>query len=237
MSLAKHTFFCADLNFGVLNETESHHASRVMRLVEDDRIYIIDGKGRKVLAKITSVGKREVGFEIEKELEVESHPLNVHVVIAPTKNIDRFTFFLEKATEMGVKEITPILSANSERKNIKQDKLVKGMISALKQSGNLYLPRLNELTPIKDVLKADHGTTQKFIAHCSISENKVPFKDQIDVDKNVIILIGPEGDFNAEEVILANENEFQQVSLGPSRLRTETAGIAACHTVYLQSYS
>lgn len=236
MSTEKHTFFCEDLNFGVLNEDESAHASRVLRLSNGDRITIVNGKGRSVLAEITSINKKEVGFEIIKEYQTNAHPLHVHIGIAPTKNIDRFTFFLEKVTEMGIEEISPILSSNSERKIVKIDKLQKGMISAIKQSGNLFLPELNELTDIQSFLVQDFGNSQKFIAHCMDSDNKSELKNVINSKENIVILIGPEGDFTAEEVNFALQQGFKPISLGNSRLRTETAGILACHTVYLSSY-
>ncbi|MCB9223394.1 MAG: 16S rRNA (uracil(1498)-N(3))-methyltransferase [Crocinitomicaceae bacterium] len=236
MSTEKHTFFCEDLNFGILDEDESGHAVRVLRLTEGNLITVIDGKGRSVIAKITSASKREVGFDIVEEHPNTEQPLRVHIGIAPTKNIDRFTFFLEKVTEMGIMEMTPILSANSERKVIKIDKLEKGLISAIKQSGNLFLPQLNELTDLKTFILQDHGNAQKFIAHCAEDTEKVEFKDVINTQQNIVILIGPEGDFTPEEVKLAQENGFLSVSLGKSRLRTETAGILACHTVYLASY-
>ena len=235
MSKAKHTFFCADLDNGVLSEDESFHATRVMRMGEDDLINIINGKGRSVLAKITSSGKREVGYEIINELAKESHPLNLQIAIAPTKSMDRFSFFLEKTTEMGIREISPIMSQNSERNILKTEKLKKSMISAIKQSGNLFLPILNEAVRFKEFVSRDFGDTQKLIAHCDQNDTKKLLKEYVRESKDILILIGPEGDFTSEEVIFAQENGFSSVSLGEARFRTETAGILACHTVYLHS--
>lgn len=235
MSKAKHTFFCADLDKEALSEDESFHASKVMRLGEDDLINIINGKGRSVLAKITSISKKEVGYEIMKELAKESHPLNLQIAIAPTKSMDRFSFFLEKTTEMGIREISPIMSQNSERSILKTEKLKKSMISAIKQSGNLFLPILNEPIRFKEFVARDFGDTRKLIAHCDQNETKKLLKEYVQESKNILILIGPEGDFTSEEVILAQENGFLSVSLGEARFRTETAGILACHTVYLHS--
>jgi 16S rRNA (uracil1498-N3)-methyltransferase len=224
------------MNFGVLNEDESGHAIRVLRLAEDDHITIVNGKGRSAVAKITSTSKKEVGFEIINEIDNEAHPLHLHIGIGPTKSIDRFSFFLEKATEMGVQEVTPILSTNSERKILKEEKLRKGMVSALKQSGNLFLPVLNDMSILKDFITQDFGSAKKFIAHCNEDVEKIDLKDQINSEENIVILIGPEGDFTHEEIKFAKENGFKTITLGNSRLRTETAGILACHTVYLSSY-
>lgn len=235
MSKAKHTFFCADLNLGVLSEDESFHATKVMRMSEEDLINIINGKGRSVLAKITSTSKKEVTYEIIKELAKESHPLKLQIAIAPTKSMDRFSFFLEKTTEMGIREISPIMSQNSERTILKIEKLKKSMISAIKQSGNLFLPVLNEPVRFKDFVTRDFGSTQKLIAHCDQNDAKKMLIEYVKESKDILILIGPEGDFTSEEVILAQENGFLSVSLGAARFRTETAGILACHTVYLKS--
>ncbi|MBD3637607.1 MAG: 16S rRNA (uracil(1498)-N(3))-methyltransferase [Crocinitomicaceae bacterium] len=233
MSQVKHTFFCADLNYGLLNEDESIHANRVLRLKIGDEIRVVNGRGRAVIARITSTGKKEVGYEIQHEIDNDVHPLHVHIAIAPTKNIDRFTFFLEKVTELGCHEVSPIYTTNSERKILKTEKLKKGMISALKQSGNLFLPRLNEPVDYKDFLAKNHREEVKLIAHCEEDETKVRLQDKLQKGKDVLILIGPEGDFTPEEVILAKENSYSGVTLGNGRFRTETAGILACHTAYL----
>ena len=236
MSEAKHTFFCPDLNYGVLNEEESAHAIRVLRLKEGDHIKVVNGRGQMILAKITSADKREVGFEFMSSLHNETNRLNLHIAIAPTKNIDRFSFFLEKVTEMGIAEVTPIITRTSERKILKVDKLQKGMISAIKQSGNLFLPKLNDLTDFETFLDNQSDISQKFIAHCQEDSLKKPLKELILPEEKNLILIGPEGDFLSEEVILAQEKGFKSVSLGNARLRTETAGILACHTVFLSTY-
>jgi 16S rRNA (uracil1498-N3)-methyltransferase len=233
MSKTKHTFFCSDLNYGLLNEEESNHAIRVLRLNLDDEISVVNGKGRLVIGKITSTDRREVGFEIMKEELLDIHPLHLHVAIAPTKNIDRFMFFLEKATEMGCAEISPIFSSNSERRKLRTDKSLKSMVSALKQSGNLFLPILNEPRSLKEFLPLFASHPNKMIAHCGADVAKIAMSEKIEKGKKALILIGPEGDFTPEEVILAQENGFSSVSLGESRFRTETAGIIACHTAYL----
>ena len=162
----KHTFFCPDLERGVLNEEESSHAARVLRLKVNDHIKLVDGKGNLAIAALTVVNKREVQFAIiEREESIES-PVPVHIAIAPTKKFDRFSFFLEKATELNCAEITPIYSSNSERKNLRFDKCEKVLVAGLKQSGNIFLPILNEPIQLKDLLNQDLDFDLKLIAHC-----------------------------------------------------------------------
>ncbi len=230
---SKHTFFCKDINFGILDEGESMHATKVMRLQEGDLMNLIDGKGRLAQVKITSTQKKEVGFDVVHEETTDQHPLPVTIAIAPTKNIDRFSFFIEKCTEMGIKEVVPFESSNSERKRLRIDKVQKVAVGALKQSGNLYLPEVHELRAFSEVVKKDYKNHVKLIAHCEEDSDKKSMADLVNVDEPCIILIGPEGDFSPEEINLAKENGFQPISLGNSRLRTETAGILACHNVYL----
>lgn len=232
MLKSKHTFFCKDINFGVLDETESLHAIRVLRLKIGDHINVINGRGRFVIGKITSTQKKETGFDIVEEPDINSHPLPLNIAIAPTKNIDRFSFFVEKCTEMGIKQITPIQTSNSERTTLRIDKVEKLALGALKQSGNLYLPKLSEIESVSSFLEKDFGTALKFIAHCENDEEKIKLQDLIEPNKNCVILIGPEGDFTQEEINLAKSKGFKAVSLGNTRLRTETAGILACHSVY-----
>ena len=142
---------------------------------------------------------------------------------------DRFEWFLEKATEIGIDEITPILCEHSERKVIKPERLEKVLQSAMKQSLQTYLPRLNPLTPLEDFLNTVEGEL-KFIAHCHEGE-KLELKRRVQADKDIVILIGPEGDFSKNEIELAEQIGFRPVSLGRNRLRTETAGLVACSTV------
>lgn len=235
MIKTKHTFFCEDIASKQLSEDESHHATKVLRLKTDDVITVIDGKGTTATVSITETNKKAVFFDtIEQHKSEEVLPL-IHIAIAPTKKIDRFEFFLEKVTELGVYEITPILTSNSERKILKIDRLKKLVLSATKQSGNTYLPVLNELTPLKSLFSKLDTNDSKFIAHCESDDSKNELKNLISEKKNICILIGPEGDFTKEEIILAKENGFMPVSLGETRLRTETAGIIACHTVKLAS--
>ncbi|QIA07940.1 16S rRNA (uracil(1498)-N(3))-methyltransferase [Draconibacterium halophilum] len=216
----------------VLNETESKHAVRVLRLKENDDIELVDGKGGFYKAQIIDANPKKCELNIiDSQTEFGKKDFHLHIAIAPTKNIDRTEWFLEKCTEIGIDEITPILSEHSERKVIKPERLEKILVSAMKQSVKAYLPKLNELTKLPDVI-SQATETKKFIAHCNDGE-KQHLKNSVKCGDNVLILIGPEGDFSTEEVKLAQENGFEAISLGNARLRTETAGVVACHIVNL----
>ena len=235
MSKEKHTFFCEDPASGILSAEESNHAVRVLRLTAGELIGIMDGKGYYHQAVIRDAHKKKVLFEIQTTEFVEPTNTHLHIAIAPTKNMDRLLFFLEKSIEIGIQRITPILCANSERKHLNQEKLIKHALSAMKQSGQRYLPEIDSLTPFQSFINGDLTDAQCVIAHCEEDQMKSALKDVFEVNKNIVILIGPEGDFTPEEINLAFEQHFQPVSLGDSRLRTETAGIVACHTVRLLS--
>lgn len=216
----------------VLDETESKHAIRVLRLNTAGKVQVVDGKGGFYLAEITQPHPKKCKLSIlESHKEFGKRRFNLHIAIAPTKNIDRFEWFLEKTTEIGIDEITPLLCEHSERKNIKPDRLEKIIVSAMKQSEKAYLPKLNPMAPFNDFIKLK-GTSGKFIAHCNDGE-KPHLKNEIKKEESVLILIGPEGDFSPEEVERGKTYGFREISLGPSRLRTETAGVVACHIVNL----
>ncbi|MEL7587391.1 MAG: 16S rRNA (uracil(1498)-N(3))-methyltransferase [Prolixibacteraceae bacterium] len=216
----------------LLEETESKHAIRVLRLAKGDLINLVDGKGNFYIVKITEDNPKHCRVEVVsriKGFEKRSHYL--HLAVAPTKNTDRFEWFLEKATEIGIDEITPVLCDHSERKVLKHDRLEKVMIAAMKQSLKASLPKLNELTPLSNVLQSRFDG-KKFIAHC-YEQDKLRLKDELAGSRSNLVLIGPEGDFSEEEITLAIQANFIPVELGKSRLRTETAAIAACHTASL----
>lgn len=235
MRTTKHTFFCNVISELKLSEEESHHAIRVLRLKLGDFITIIDGKGTTAVGEITELNKKALQYKlIDSRFEAPLNP-EIHIAIAPTKSNDRFEFFLEKVTELGISSITPLHCSNSERKNIKLDRFEKIVMSAVKQSGNLYLPKVNDLTKFTDFVSNTNTDTFYFIAHCEDDNLKQELKNNLSDHKKVCILIGPEGDFTTEEINLAKTNNFKPVSLGESRLRTETAGIIACHTVRLIS--
>ncbi len=216
----------------VLNETESKHAVRVLRLQNGFRVNLIDGKGGFYEAEIADANPKKCRLSIVKSTkDFGKKDFNLHIAIAPTKNNDRFEWFLEKATEIGIDEITPLLTSHSERKSINHERLEKILVSAMKQSLKAYLPKLNHLTSVKELI-FNNKFENKFIAYCDDIQ-KIHLKDLVQKGKDTLILIGPEGDFSPDEIQMAIENGFKVVSLGEARLRTETAGIVACHIVNL----
>jgi 16S rRNA (uracil1498-N3)-methyltransferase len=216
----------------ILDETESKHAIRVLRLQNGNPVQIIDGKGGFYEAEISDANQKKCRLSIvNSTLEFGKKDFHLHIAIAPTKNIDRFEWFLEKATEIGIDEITPIITSHSERKTVNPERLEKIIVSAMKQSLKAYLPKLNNLTTFKELV-INNKTENKYIAYCDEIQKKHLKNVEIKA-KDVLILIGPEGDFSADEIQFALENGFKAVSLGNARLRTETAGIVACHIVNL----
>ncbi|RYE34938.1 MAG: 16S rRNA (uracil(1498)-N(3))-methyltransferase [Sphingobacteriaceae bacterium] len=225
-------FYTPELNLSdcFLNEEESRHCAKVLRLQKDDLIEIVDGKGSFYHAKISVSDPKKTRFLILKsqpEFNKRNHYL--HIAVAPTKNIERLEWFIEKATEIGIDEITPILCQHSERKIINHERLNKVITSAMKQSLKAYHPQLNQLVNFSSLVKADDDS-QKWIAHCADTQ-KTPIKEALLPQRNYLILIGPEGDFSPQEINLATENGFQAITLGNSRLRTETAALEACFEV------
>ncbi len=229
-----HIFYTPEIsgNNYTLDETESKHCIRVLRLEKGDQITLVDGRGGFYTAEITYPNpKRCMVDVIKSELNFGFRKFQVHIAIAPTKSIERIEWFLEKATEIGISRVTPLLCRYSERKEIKADRLEKVMVSAMKQSLKAYLPQLDPLTKFSDfILQPFDG--QKFIAHCD-EQHRDLLKKMVVPKQNYLILIGPEGDFSSEEIELAIKAGFHPVSLGDSRLRTETAGVVACHTFNL----
>ena len=214
----------------VLPEEESQHAVKVLRLQVGDFITVVDGDGGFYNAKITNPHPKHCAFEITETIqEYGKRDYKLHIAIAPTKNIERLEWFIEKATEIGIDEITPVICRFSERKIVKEERLEKIIVSAAKQSVKAYFPKLNPLCTFDELMK-NHQADQKFIAHC-YDEDKKLLQNEIQKYSDVLILIGPEGDFSKEEVQKAVSLGFIPVSLGNSRLRTETAGVVACHTV------
>ncbi len=218
----------ADYTF--LDESESRHCINVLRLSKKDTIQIIDGKGGLYFAEITDPNPRRCGFRvIESVKDYGKRNYTLHVAIAPTKNINRFEWFLEKATEVGIDEITPLQCQRSERKILKMERLEKVILSAMKQAGRAFRPTLHHITPVDKFLNSDF-TGKRFIAHCA-GEKKLVLKDRYLPGENALIMIGPEGDFSPEEIEAAKGKKMQEISLGPGRLRTETAGLIACFTI------
>jgi len=217
----------------ILSTEESKHATKVLRKKEGDILNFTDGKGRFYKAEITVADTRKCRLEIvSSEQKEKQHNYHLHIAIAPTKNMDRYEWFLEKATEIGIDEITPIICSRSERKVIKTERGNRILISAMKQSLKYHLPKLNEAISLNDFLKQDYEAG-KYIAHCEDGEKKE--LKIVNKTEKYLILIGPEGDFSASEIEIALQNQFKSVSLGASRLRTETAGIVAVHTINIKN--
>jgi len=215
-----------------LEESESKHCIRVLRKSQGDRLILVDGLGGWYEASITDPNPKRCSVEVIREVRnFEKRDYSLHLAVAPTKNIDRFEWMIEKATEIGVDEITPLLCEHSERKQVNNERLQKVMISAMKQSLKAYLPRLNNLTNFETFLSRNDDA-MKFIAHCEEGSKKHLFT-QIKPTEKVLVLIGPEGDFSPGEIKKALESGFEAVSLGKSRLRTETAGVVVCEMVNL----
>ncbi|BAX78551.1 16S rRNA (uracil(1498)-N(3))-methyltransferase [Labilibaculum antarcticum] len=229
-------FYTPDIQnkFYQLDEIESKHCVRVLRLKEEDIIHLIDGKGTLYKAKIIDAHPKRCTVEcFETKTEFGKLNYKLHIALAPTKNMDRTEWFMEKCTEIGIHEFTPLLCQHSERKVVKQERLFKVITSAVKQSLKAYHPILNEQTKFSDLVTAPYDG-EKYIAHCNKGE-KTHLKNLYKAEQNALILIGPEGDFSIEEVNLAKENGFQEITLGESRLRTETAGIVACNIISLEN--
>lgn len=216
----------------VLPEDESGHCVRVLRLQEGDEILVADGKGFFYKAVIVNAHHKHCEVEVQKQWPQENlWNFNLHIAVAPTKNMDRIEWFSEKATEIGINAITFLNCRFSERKEIKLPRVEKILVSAMKQSQKAALPALDGMVGFKTfVTQPFEG--RKFIAHCE-EDKKELLAHTYHPGENALILIGPEGDFSPEEIALALQNGFEPISLGESRLRTETAALVACHTVHV----
>lgn len=210
----------------VLNETESKHAIKVLRLAVNDEVVLINGKGTFYFAKIISPHPKKCEVEIVNTKQEDNNKPHIHIAIAPTKNNDRLEWLIEKATEIGITEITPIICDNSERKVLKIERLEKRAIAAMKQSLKATLPIINEACKLSELITKDFNN-KKYIAHC-YQGNQQHFKEIYIKNNNCLVLIGPEGDFSKTEVDIALKHNFKPISLGKSRLRTETAGLYIC---------
>ncbi len=216
----------------MLNEEESKHCVRVLRLKSGDRVSLTDGKGNLSEAIIQSADSKNLSLQIINTInEYQKRNYRLHIAMAPTKNIDRFEWFLEKATEIGIDEISPIVTDHSERRKIRTDRLDKIIVAAMKQSVKAYKPILNPIISFNDFMKKHHNETELFIAHCHEKE-KLDLKNSYHPGKHTIVMVGPEGDFSGHEIKRALNTNFKPVTMGASRLRTETAGIVICHTIY-----
>ncbi|WP_316824289.1 16S rRNA (uracil(1498)-N(3))-methyltransferase [Pedobacter miscanthi] len=228
-----HIFYTPDItqNTYTLNEEESKHCVRVLRLGVGSVVNLVDGKGGFYTAEITSDNPKKVALSV-LNIETEFHKRNhyLHIAVAPTKNIDRMEWFLEKATELGIDEITPIITDRSERRVVKEDRLTKVITSAVKQSIKAYHPKLNDAISFDAFLKEPFDGEQ-LIAHCIDNGEKQYISKLVTPHQKYLILIGPEGDFTPEEVNLALNKGFKALTLGDNRLRTETAALAVCFEI------
>ena len=213
----------------ILDENESQHAVKVLRLNAGESVLVMDGKGTICKVIITNPHPRKCECKILERNVAMKRSFHLHIAIAPTKMNDRMEWFLEKATEIGVEEITPVICSRSERRQTNHERFQKVLMAAMKQSINPWLPILNEQ---EDLDKFLLGHEPGFIAHCMESE-KSPLQKSDLSSERITILIGPEGDFTEAELKAATAKNWTPVSLGNTRLRTETAGIVACHTITL----
>lgn len=214
-----------------LDEEESRHCIKVLRRKPGDAITITNGKGVFFNAAITVASPRQCEFQITGQREVPPEPFSIHIALAPTRNTDRTDWFVEKSVEVGVNEISFIQCDHSERTSVKIQRLDKIAASAMKQSVKAWLPRVNPLVSFKDFLSRA-SADEKFIAVVDPG-NPIGLLSAATRSKSYLVLIGPEGDFSPREVEEALGQGYRKVSLGESRLRTETAGVVACHTLQL----
>ena len=229
-----HIFYTPDIEqVKELPEVESRHCIKVLRLGEGDEIGLIDGKGVYYRAVISEAHPKRCAVNIlETVMCPNPWPYRLEIAIAPTKNLDRIEWFAEKTTEIGIDAVTLLKCRFSERKEMKTERLKKILVSAMKQSLKAKLPELSEMTDYKHFIQRPFSG-RKFIAHCYDGEERRLLSECYKPGENDLVIIGPEGDFSPEEVELALSNGFEPVSLGDSRLRTETAGIVACHTIHV----
>lgn len=219
------------LGFFPLHEEESKHVVRVLRMKQGDPVFVIDGNGKLFEGIIFEPHPKHCILQLNKVTEnFEKRNYRLHIAISPLKSVDRFEWFIEKAIEIGVDEITPLLCSRTEKKNVNIERLNRIVESAMKQSLKAYHPIINEAQSFGKFATSQRGKLKKGIAFCG--EGKKEFIGKVfSRTEEALILIGPEGDFTSEEVDLAFQNNFAGISLGESRLRTETAGIVACHSI------
>ncbi len=227
-----HIFYTPDINSDtyILSEEESKHCVKVLRFQKGSLLNLVDGKGGFYDAIVEDPHPKRTKINIlrvQENYRRRNHYL--HIALAPTKNIERLEWFLEKATEIGIDEITPIICERSERKDVKMERLNKVITTAVKQSIKAFHPKLNEAERFSDfILRREQ--TNKFIAHC-IESKKLAIRDHFELNSDYLVMIGPEGDFTSGEIDLALKQNFVPVSLGESRLRTETAALEACFEI------
>jgi 16S rRNA (uracil1498-N3)-methyltransferase len=228
-------FYTNDIRgeYAFFNEDETRHCLSVLRKKSGDPLQWVDGNGGWYEGVIAETGKRSFSARIKSVKISPPKGFSLHIAMAPPKNIERFEWFLEKATEIGIHEITPIECEHSERTRIRLDRLEKIVVSAMKQTLRSQMPKLHELTSCQAFIRAlAEVPGEKFIPNCH-THNLPPLKSNCNPSTDVTVLIGPEGDFSLQEIELAKQCGFREAGLGDTRLRTETAGIVACVIVNL----
>jgi 16S rRNA (uracil1498-N3)-methyltransferase len=229
-----HLFYQPDLvasaTAGLLTEDDSRHAVKTLRLGTGEAIAVTDGHGNRYSAVISQADARKCGFRIVDVQTTPSRPFAIRICVAPTKNIDRIEWFIEKAVEIGIERISFFFGQHSERRVLKMERLEKIAVAAMKQSLQSYLPQLDEAVPFPKLL-ATVTESQRFVAHLPDNEQPIHLGKQASAGGKYAVLIGPEGDFSESEIKQAVDAGFQVVTLGPNRLRTETAAMTACQVL------
>lgn len=216
-----------------LPKEESKHIVQVLRMREGDPLKITNGNGTWYTCEITKAHPKSCSVTVvSKQTVGTERSFYLHMAVAPTKNMQRFEFFVEKAVEFGIDRITPLITEHSERKFVNASRIERVAISALKQSRKAQLTQIDEAITFTDFLQQENLPETKLIAHCE-EEEKTTILQQKSAPEQILILIGPEGDFSTQEIEKAKNNGYSAITLGESRLRTETAAIAACHSVHL----
>lgn len=219
-------------NTCLMDENNSRHSIRVLRMTKGDKLKLVDGNGNLYEAIISDPDPSGCRVTITNVIrDFENRGYRLHIAISPIKNQERFEWFIEKSVEIGVDEITPVICRNTEKPGIKRDRINNIIISAMKQSLKAFMPSLNEPVTFNEFINSDL-TGIKMIASCNPDSGRKKIDQIYEKNSDAVILIGPEGDFTWEELNLAFRNGYKPVHLGTSRLRTETAGIAACYSVY-----
>ncbi len=225
-------FIVKNINSSIvlLNEKESKHIARVLRMNIGDSLHLTDGKGKLCKAKIIQLSNKRCEVEIISTIEnFEKRNYYLHVAICPTKSNDRFEWFLEKATEIGIDEITVLVGENSERRKFNINRYEKIIHTAVKQSLKTYIPKLNEAMKVKDFIAQNTFKGLKMMAHCNTQFEQKNIKSLLQKKSSILIMIGPEGDFSHSEIAFALQHNFQGILLSNSRLRTETAGVVVAN--------
>ena len=233
-----HVFYAPDLEkesgFLDLGKEEAEHIRKVLRIKSGDVVYLTNGRGLKAKARLIQNEKNRCSVEVISTEILYKGDARLHLAVSPTKNHDRYEWFVEKAVELGVDTITPLICRHSERKTVHRERLMRIMVAALKQSGTCFLPELREAQEMESLMeRADFGVG-RFIAWCGSDQDPHLF-NALRARISACVLVGPEGDFTEDEVALAKKKDFLPISLGNSRLRTETAGVVACQIFNLKN--